>query len=69
MLRVVIVLALAFAVLWYFLKPDGSSTRALDQQRTSLEDARDVAAEAEEAAADIAARADEFRDEAREARD
>lgn len=69
MLRAVIVLALAFAVLWFFLKPDGSSTRALDEQRTALEDAQEAAGVAESAAADMAAKADGIRDEAREARD
>lgn len=69
MLRAVVVLALAFAVLWYFMKPDGSSTRALDQQRTALENAEEVRAAAEDAAAEMAVRTDALRDETRESRD
>lgn len=66
MLRLLIVLALVVAAVWYFTKDAGQRERLAEQQRDALEDAKSVARAAEEASAAVAVQADAIRDSIRE---
>lgn len=66
MLRLVVVLALVVAAVWYFTKDAGQGGKLVEQQRDALEDAKSVARAAEEASAAVAVQADAIRDSIRE---
>ncbi|MFP5383891.1 MAG: hypothetical protein ACLGHG_07460 [Gammaproteobacteria bacterium] len=66
MLRLLVVLALVVAAVWYFTKDAGQREKLAEQQREVLEDAKTAAQAAEEASAAVAAQADAIRDSIRE---
>ena len=67
MLRILISMALIFAVVWYMLKDGNDNNKLLEQQLEKVDLARDAAAVAEQAAASIGEQGDATRDEAMEA--
>lgn len=66
MLRLLMVMALALAAVWYFTKDAGQREKLAEQQRDVLEDAKIAAQAAEEASAAVAGKADAIRDSIRE---
>lgn len=64
MLRMLVVIVIAVAALWYFTRDSGSAMKIAEEQRDDLEIARDGAAAAEQAAAAMAAQSDAVRDQA-----
>lgn len=66
MLRLLVVLALVVAAVWYFTKDAGQGEKLAEQQREVLEDAKTAAQAAEEASAAVAGQADAIRDSIRE---
>lgn len=66
MLRLLVVLALVVAAVWYFTKDASQGEKLAEQQREVLEDAKAAAKVAEEASAAVAGEADAIRDAVRE---
>lgn len=62
MLRIIISLALIFAVVWYMLKDGDEKKQVLEQQRQTLETAKTAAQATEEASAAMAKQTDAIRD-------